>query len=198
MNDYTQEKISLAVSNAIADEKLMHKEVAEIFQTDKLYFTYLKNEKYWAKVPIILWESLRNWMYSGQKLKGYKLPKKPADIPRGVADEKLVETYKEQLKPMGPAPDPAEKLRIKSEDKKKGASEGAKEFLRKEKEKKEKAEKRQEKFLEEIADRLSDEISGELEHSPMIAIVEVDERRPESGIVKKFDLEVELRIKLKE
>lgn len=195
MNELTQEKISIAVSNAIKDEKLMHMEVANIFNTSPIYFSYLKKERYWDKIPKSLWEELRVWMYSGQKLKGYKLPNKPTDIPCGVADEKLVETYKEQLKPQGPEKPPVNHI---EPTKKKVASEGAKKFLKEEKEKKKKAEKRQEKFPEEIADRIADEISGEIEHSPMIAIVGIGDRRPESGIIKKFDLEVELRIKLKE
>lgn len=71
-----KETISIAVRSAIQDEKLMNKEVAKTFDTSHVFFTYLKNEKYWDKIPMDLWADLRTWMYSGKKLKGYKVPEK--------------------------------------------------------------------------------------------------------------------------
>ena len=72
MNKITQEKISIAVSNAIDDEELYLKEAADILGVNKLYFTYLRNDKYWEIISQRAWNVFQEWMYTGKKLKGYK------------------------------------------------------------------------------------------------------------------------------
>jgi len=74
MNKITQEKISSAVIKACEDEGLMYKEAAKVFNTEPLYFTYLKNQKYWDTIPQRVWDKYSAWMYSGKKLKEYKMP----------------------------------------------------------------------------------------------------------------------------
>lgn len=74
MNKVTQEKVSSAVIKACEDEKLMYKEAAKVFNTEPLYFTYLKNPKYWDTIPQKVWDKFHTWMYSGTKLKEYKMP----------------------------------------------------------------------------------------------------------------------------
>jgi hypothetical protein len=72
MNRITQEKISIAVINAIDDEDLYFKEVANILHVPRYCFTLLKNDKYWDKISKEAWKVFQEWMYSGKKLKGYK------------------------------------------------------------------------------------------------------------------------------
>lgn len=74
MNNVTQEKISMAVIKACEDEKLMYKEAAKVFNTEPLYMTYLKNPKYWDTIPRKVWDKFHAWLYSGKKLKEYKMP----------------------------------------------------------------------------------------------------------------------------
>jgi hypothetical protein len=72
LNDFTKERIATAVIKALDDEKLLYKEVCEPFNTIPLYFTYLRNPKYWNIIPKKVWDRFRTWMYSGKKLKDYK------------------------------------------------------------------------------------------------------------------------------
>ena len=74
MNKFTKENVSIAVKNAINAEKLMNKDVAEIFGVSAANMSYLGNEKYWPKIPHKLWNDFQTWMYSGKKLKGYVVP----------------------------------------------------------------------------------------------------------------------------
>ena len=73
MNNVTQEKISTAIIKACEDEGLMYKDAAKIFNTELLYFTYLKNPKYWDTIPTKVWDKFHMWLYSGKKLKEYKM-----------------------------------------------------------------------------------------------------------------------------
>lgn len=73
MNNVTQEKISTAIIKACEDEGLMYKDAAKIFNTELLYFTYLKNPKYWDTIPTKVWNKFHMWLYSGKKLKEYKM-----------------------------------------------------------------------------------------------------------------------------
>lgn len=97
LNEFTQERIARAVINALDDEKLLYKEVCMPFNTIPLYFTYLRNPKYWSIIPKKVWDRFRTWMISGKKLKGYKMPEPSDDDEPDITGETKSE-FKERMK----------------------------------------------------------------------------------------------------
>lgn len=96
MNNVTKEKISMAVIKACEDEKLMYKEAAKVFNTEPLYMTYLKNPKYWDTIPRKVWDKFHTWLYSGKKLKEYKMPETFEEAQR-LADASMGNAINEEL-----------------------------------------------------------------------------------------------------
>jgi hypothetical protein len=72
MNNVTKEKVSAAVIKAMSDEKMMNKDVAEVFEFSPTYVSMIKKEDQWNDCPAHAWIKMQTWMYSGRKLKGYK------------------------------------------------------------------------------------------------------------------------------
>lgn len=96
MNNVTQEKISMAVIKACEDEKLMYKEAAKVFNTEPLYMTYLKNPKYWDTIPGKVWDKFHAWLYSGKKLREYKMPETFEEAQK-LADASMGNAINEEL-----------------------------------------------------------------------------------------------------
>ena len=96
MNKVTQEKISSAVITACENEGLMYKEAAKVFNTEPLYFTYLKNPKYWDTIPQKVWDKFHSWLYSGKKLKEYKMPGSYEEAQK-LADASMGNAINEEL-----------------------------------------------------------------------------------------------------
>lgn len=96
MNNVTKEKISMAVIKACEDEKLMYKDAAKVFNTEPLYMTYLKNPKYWDTIPMKVWDKFHTWLYSGKKLKEYKMPETFEEAQK-LADASMGNAINEEL-----------------------------------------------------------------------------------------------------
>lgn len=96
MNNVTKEKISMAVIKACEDENLMYKEAAKVFNTEPLYMTYLKNPKYWDTIPGKVWDKFHAWLYSGKKLKEYKMPGSYEEAQK-LADASMANAINEEL-----------------------------------------------------------------------------------------------------
>ncbi|NMC39545.1 MAG: hypothetical protein GYA43_00005 [Bacteroidales bacterium] len=96
MNNVTKEKISTAIIKACEDEGLMYKDAAKIFNTEHLYFTYLKNPKYWDTIPRKVWDKFHAWLYSGKKLKEYKIPENYEEA-QTLADAAMANAINEEM-----------------------------------------------------------------------------------------------------
>jgi len=104
MNEWTKENISIALRNALADEKLIQREVAADLNTHHGNLSNVKNPAQWSKVPEQVWEDLNEWMKSGEKLKGYipvrfrgkKEEPQPAPAEKSIYD-KLEEQHKQAV-----------------------------------------------------------------------------------------------------
>lgn len=71
MNNITKEKIAQAVLGAIETEKLLNKEVAAKFGFSPVYMSMIKNSRYFDQCPQHAWDTMRNWIYSGKKIKEF-------------------------------------------------------------------------------------------------------------------------------
>ena len=74
MNKVTQERVAEKVLRAVSDEKLTSKEAGEILGVKSNYFSMIKKDTYFDKVPKKVWDNLHAWVNSGSdKIKDYKL-----------------------------------------------------------------------------------------------------------------------------
>lgn len=131
MNEITKEKVVIAVGNAQDDEKLMNVIVAKQFDAEPVHLTYMRNPKYWNRIPEKVWLQFKDWMYSGKKLKDYKPPVTPMEDKEPVEKEAPANEIKQE--PAIRAKPEAKEIREKlSKDRVewKGVSEGAKKFLK--------------------------------------------------------------------
>lgn len=72
MNKVTQERVAEKVLRAISDEKLLIKEAGHILGINPSYFSMIKKDTYYDKMPKKAWEALIAWADSGAvKIKGY-------------------------------------------------------------------------------------------------------------------------------
>lgn len=98
MNKITQEKIALAINNALDDEDLYYKEAADILQISRNYFSLLKNDKYWDKISQEAWKAFQTWMYSGKKLKEFRRSVDPQPVPVEQEDpEPDIDKFRREL-----------------------------------------------------------------------------------------------------
>jgi hypothetical protein len=74
MNKLTLEKIATSLLKACKDEGLMYKEAAKIFNTEPAYFKMLEREDKREAIPEKVMDRFHSWVYSGKKLKEYKMP----------------------------------------------------------------------------------------------------------------------------
>lgn len=74
MNKLTQEKVATSLLKACKDEGLMYKEAAKIFNTEPAYFKMLEREDKREAIPEKVMDRFHSWVYSGKKLKEYKMP----------------------------------------------------------------------------------------------------------------------------
>ena len=74
MNKLTLEKIATPLLKACKDEGLMYKEAAKIFNTEPAYFKMLEREDKREAIPEKVMDRFHSWVYSGKKLKEYKMP----------------------------------------------------------------------------------------------------------------------------
>jgi hypothetical protein len=89
MNKELYEKYADKLLEAMKAEKLMNKEVAEIFGVPASYMSDMR--KHPEKVSGLFMEKIRTWSISGKPLREYKLPTSPdteaAEINQQQADE---------------------------------------------------------------------------------------------------------------
>lgn len=139
MNEITKEKVVIAVSNAQDDEKLMNVIVAKQFDAEPVHLTYMRNPKYWNRIPERVWLQFRDWMYSGKKLKDYKPPVTPTEDKEPVEKEAPANEIKQEpaIRAKPEAKEIRDKL-LKESKKRETVSEGAKKFLKEEAARKEK------------------------------------------------------------
>jgi len=71
MNDITKTNIKTKLDKAIESEELMINEVAQSLGLLSQYVSMIRNEKTWDKVSKGAWETVLNWINSGQTLKEY-------------------------------------------------------------------------------------------------------------------------------
>lgn len=74
MNKLTLEKIATPLLKACKEEGLMYKEAAKIFNTEPAYFKMLEREDKREAIPEKVMDRFHSWVYSGKKLKEYKMP----------------------------------------------------------------------------------------------------------------------------
>lgn len=74
MNKLTLERIATPLLKACKDEGLMYKEAAKIFNTEPAYFKMLEREDKREAIPEKVMDRFHSWVYSGKKLKEYKMP----------------------------------------------------------------------------------------------------------------------------
>jgi hypothetical protein len=191
MNDITKEKIAIAVKNAIDDEDLLLKEVAEILGVHQLYFTYLRNSKYWDKISQRAWAVFQAWMYSGKKLKGYKPGVAPEfkssdeDIAK-ADDDPFVPEMKSDTK-VGPSYTNGSKLFLKGQRIAKAVQEA------KEKKREARKEKEEGKSIEEFIEQ----VHKHNRKPDGILVVEEITHNDGDSISHIINLEIEFKIRLK-
>lgn len=85
MNKLTLEKIATSLLKACKDEGVTYKEAAKIFNTEPAYFKMLEREDKREAIPEKVMDRFHAWVYSGKKLKEYKMPESP-DLPTSDPD----------------------------------------------------------------------------------------------------------------
>ncbi len=207
MNEVTKENISIAFRNALADEKLIQREVAADLNTHHGNLSNVKNPAQWSKVPEQVWEDLNEWMKSGEKLKGYipvrfrgkKEEPQPAPAEKSIYD-KLEEQHKqavEKRKAKKETKEPEVKPEAgKKPEKEPSVTNGAKKFLKG---------KKAEKLFNNKPDTGTEKPNGKEVHSMndlvnlIDGVIVIGPRPMEENVIsKKFGIEVEVKLKLRE
>lgn len=90
-NKITFERHADRLQQAMKEEKLMNKEVAEIFDVPASYMSTIN--KHPEKTPLQFMEKIRTWNLSGRPLRGYKLPEpsnpEPVEKTKEQADSEI-------------------------------------------------------------------------------------------------------------
>lgn len=87
MNKELYEKYADKLLEAMKAEKLMNKEVAEIFGVPASYMSDMR--KHPEKVSGLFMEKIRTWSISGKPLREYKLPEAPDVDAAAITQQKL-------------------------------------------------------------------------------------------------------------
>lgn len=77
MNKLTLERIATPLLEACSKEGVTYKEAAKIFNTEPAYFKMLEREDKRGAIPEKVMDRFHSWVYSGKKLKEYKMPESP-------------------------------------------------------------------------------------------------------------------------
>ena len=209
------ENISIAFKNALADEKLIQREVASDLNTHHGNLSNVKNPAQWSKVPEQVWQDLNEWKQSGEKLKGYipvrlrgkQEEPQPEPAEKSIYD-KLEEQHKqvaERRKAKKESKEPEEKPEAeKKPEKEPSVTKGAKKFLKGKKPGRHSSGEPEPKE-EKKPDTGNEKPNGKEVHSmdDLVKVLDgalvIEKIGPEENVIsKKFGIEVEVKLRLRE